>query len=642
MKKKLILSLLAFMAFCYGQTAEAANIGYSNGTVERSTLFKMGSTKKQGMAIKLDAAKLQELKGSTISAIQTAFGSRNTTGKTAHLFIATSPDATPLVEQDVTISSVVKWVEFALDNPYTITGDEGTLYIGYTAEIDTRYYLLSADYSTDTRGLNYAYKDGEWVDLYGYGYGCVNVRAVVNDAPSFTDVLLKTFSLSGYYQAGQPYNFAAQLYNFGTETITSLDVTLKTAFGDTIQQTLTDLSIEPGAVYDIKFPEYTAQTFGSTSLELAITKVNGSEDGDMTDNQGATPLYFYPENMERSLLLEAFTGQECSNCPTGHSNINSFLKNTSASVCEVSHHIGYYPDSFTMAASDACLLFFGTNGSYFAPAFMMNRATLSGYAQPVMNTGTEFMTAAANYLLTERRPYVSLKLESDFDETTRETKIKLVVYAHENLPEGQHLFNLYLVQDGIKAYQVAGGDNYNHSMVLRGALTDNSWGILLPSDFQAGDSIVWKTSYTLPETIYSDYWADESVWASAYKTYSDDDLNVATDPANTYIVAYVGAYGGSSDPDGHEIYNCTEVKLGESHTQTGMTAGIEAIRGNNDAAAPIIRTEGRHIVVDGCDNYNVYNMSGQRLPANAELNSGIYIVKATAGDKITTKKVMLK
>lgn len=579
--------------------------------------------------------------GGRADAIQTAFGSRNTTGKTAHLFIATSPDATPLVEQDVTISGVVKWVEFALDNPYTITGDEGTLYIGYTAEIDTRYYLLSADYSTDTRGLNYAYKDGEWVDLYGYGYGCVNVRAVVNDAPSFTDVLLKTFSFDGYYKAGIAYQFAGQIQNFGTETITSLDVELQIGTGETITQTLSGLDIKSGTTYDIAFPEFTAQNHGSTQLTLNIKAVNGGVDADASDNEGTISLYFYPANMERSLLLEGFTGQDCSQCPAGHTHVSNFMKSTTASVVEVMHHIGFYPDIYTMAADDAYLLFYGNNStSYYAPAFMINRATVPTLAsQPVQQLVTEDAIPKMADALATHRPYVSLKLESQFDESTREAKVKLTVYAHEDLPEGQNLLNVMLVQDNIKGYQNNGGSNYNHGSVFRGTLTDNAWGKLLPANFAAGDSTVWETTYTLPAAIYSDYWSTDELLAT--KGFSKDSVTIATDAANTYIVAYVGAYGGNSDCDGHEVYNCTQVKLGESHAQSGTT-DIQAIQNNVSAFAPGVSVEGRHIVVDGCDNYNVYNMSGQRLPANAELNRGIYIVKATAGDKTTTKKVMLK
>lgn len=642
MKKKTICSLLLALGLLVVQAVSAANIGYSNGSEDnlRANLFKMGTTTKQGMAMKLSGEKLKALKGSTISGIRTVFGSRNTTGKSAHLFISTTPDGTPLVEQDVTISKAAKWLDFTLDKSYTITGDEGSLYIGYTAEISTQYYLLSSDYTNDTKGVCYAYEDGQWVDIYGLGYGCVSVQAVINDAPAFTDALLKTFSFDDYYKAGTAYQFAGQIQNFGTETITSLDVELSTGAGETVKQTLSGLSIAPNDTYDITFPEYTAQSHGSTQLTLNITGVNGAADADASDNQGSASLYFYPQEMEKSLLLEGFTGQDCSNCPAGHTAVNNFMKQTTASVVEVMHHIGYYPDIYTMAADDAYLLFYGNNvTSYYAPAFMMNRATVPTRAeQPVQNVSSSDIQAMADELASHR-PYVSLKLESDFDETTRVANVKLTVYAHENLPADQNVLNVVLVQDNIKGYQVAGGSNYNHGMVFRGTLTGNAWGKLLPTDFAAGDSTVWETTYTLPDSIYSDYWNAASL---EEKHYSKDSVTIATDAANTYLVAYVGAYGGNNDCDGHEVYNCAQVKLGQSYTQAGVT-GIQSVSNNNDETfAPVIRTDGRRITVEGCDAYTIYNIGGQRVPANSDLDNGLYIVRAVKDGKTMAKKLMIK
>lgn len=643
------LGLLLALATCSTSVATTANIGYSNGTVSKTKLFGMGSTKQQGLAIKLTADKLKQLKGHTISYIQTVFGTRNTTGKKAHLFISTSLDGTPLVEQDITLTRdrVTKWGEDTLKTPYAITGEEPALYIGYTAEVDPSYSLHSADGSADTEGLCYAYGDGAWTDIYGKGYGCANVRAVIDDAPAFTDVLLKTFEFPSYYKAGTAYQYAGQIFNFGTETITSLDVTLQTGNGTPVSQTLSGLSIAPGETYDITFPDYTATTAGSTSLQLAITAVNGAADADPADNEGATNIYFYPENMERSLLLEGFTGQTCPNCPTGHATVNSFLSEATLPVAEMWHHIGYYPDYFTMAQDDAYLLFYGSRTSTYAPSAMLNRYTMSSISSaPMLNIqsgGKAYLTTTANHIVENCRPYVSLKFETTYDETTRQANIRLTAYAHEDLPEGQNLYNIAIVQDGMHAYQYNGGDNYKHTMVFRGSLLGNAWGKTLPDTFGAGDSLVlYDGPWTLPEAITSDYW-DLSTVASLTgdSIPSMDPVIWPTDAANTYLIAYVGAYGGNSDASGHEVYNCTQVKLGESYTQAGVTA-IEAVMEQPKAASPVIRTDGRTIRVEGADSYTIYNIGGQMVPSAATLDRGLYIVRATAGGQTTAQKVLLK
>ena len=159
----LSLLLMALPTF----SIKASTIGYTNGTISRTSVFRMGLTTKQGQAIRLSKEKLQMLKGKSISAVNIAVGSRNTTGNKAHVFVATSPEGTPIAEGDLSLTKALQWLTYTLDTPYVITGEETELYIGYTAEIATSYNMLSADFDADIPGCNYAYKDGEWTDTYG-------------------------------------------------------------------------------------------------------------------------------------------------------------------------------------------------------------------------------------------------------------------------------------------------------------------------------------------------------------------------------------------------------------------------------------------------------------------------------------------
>ncbi|MCF0208786.1 MAG: hypothetical protein HUK07_04990, partial [Bacteroidaceae bacterium] len=73
----------------------ASDFGFCTSSVDRNNIFRVGSTEKQGMAMKFSAEKLAALKGSTISSISAAFGSKRMTGGTVNLFIATNPNETP-------------------------------------------------------------------------------------------------------------------------------------------------------------------------------------------------------------------------------------------------------------------------------------------------------------------------------------------------------------------------------------------------------------------------------------------------------------------------------------------------------------------------------------------------------------------
>ena len=75
--------------------------------------------------------KIQLLKGHSISAINAAFGSKNTIDNKVTLFIAESLDSEPIVSQEATITKANDWLSYSLDEPYVITGDESELYIGF-------------------------------------------------------------------------------------------------------------------------------------------------------------------------------------------------------------------------------------------------------------------------------------------------------------------------------------------------------------------------------------------------------------------------------------------------------------------------------------------------------------------------------
>lgn len=617
-------------------------IGYSNGDCSRSNVFRAGSTEKQGGAIRLTQEKLKELKGCTISGIDAAFGSRNTTNKTATVFIATSPDATPLREKTEEISRPAQWQTFSLDEPYVITGEEGELYIGYTVEATTSTYALSCDYTADTKGCSYAYVDGTWTDMYGMQAGNINVRAVVEDVPEITDVMVKTLNIDGYYKAGTAYTFSTQLYNFGTTTINNFDVTLKVGNAEPQTVSYTDVSIGSGDVFDITLPEYSATEDGDLTISIEAVNLNGGNDDETSDNTVTSTTFFYPEDMERNLLLEGFTGQACAQCPGGHRYINNFLESTEYPIVEIMHHSGYNPDIFTMDEDYDYTFFYGSASTY-APAFMMNRTTFQqlGKAVPVISanssTVSSDLTYSARYAWNSQ-PYVSLKLETTYDETTREVSVKATAVGHTDLPQGQSIINVVLIQDGIEAYQASGGDNYEHANVFRGTLTGNAWGKILPDDFKRGSVAEWEDKFTLPEAIFSSFYENEGYLEQL--GYTAEQVTITTVPEDMYVVAYVGGYD-ASNVNGHNIYNCVKVKLGESHEQKGVTAiAPVALAKGNEAK---VRVNGRTISVEGeYDSCHIYNVSGQEVPAGNVPGAGLYVVRVENGGQTTVKKVLVK
>ena len=193
--RKIFLSLSAFLLLA--GNVNATSIGYSNSNIIRTNYFRVGDTEKQGQAIRISKAKLQALKGKTIDFAEFVVGSANTYDKKLHVFLTTSLDATPIAEGSINIGRAFHKCKWTLDKPYTITGEEENLYIGYTAEIPTTYKLLFSDGSYDINGYNFAYKDGEWVDTYGMNKGSALISFNVNGEVNYTDVIMGRTSFTG-------------------------------------------------------------------------------------------------------------------------------------------------------------------------------------------------------------------------------------------------------------------------------------------------------------------------------------------------------------------------------------------------------------------------------------------------------------
>lgn len=657
--RKIFLSLTAFLLLVGNVNAanteevKATTIGYSNQKISRANMFRLGDTEKQGQAIRIPKAKLQVLKGKTIDFAEFVVSSVNTKDKKLHVFLTTSLDATPIAEGTIDIARAFKQCKWTLDKPYTITGEEENLYIGYTAEIPNTYKLLFSDGSYDIKGYNFAYKDGEWVDTYGLNKGSALISFDVDGEVNYTDVIMARSSFVGYFKAGNSYSFAARFINEGTTAITSFDARIKIDGKETTQH-FNNLNIAPKAVHNLKLNDISTDSEGEKTVEVEIFNVNGgNNDIDASDNTTINNIFFYPNNMERSILVEGFTGQDCPNCPDGHLKIKSVIENSTENIVEVSHHAGFYPDMYTMMDDMAYLFYYPNPSSTFAPAVMVNRRANSDISSaPVIEVDSKnlktLITNAA-----ESKPYVSLNLDTKFDEAKRELKVKLQIKPHEQITADSVLFNVFLTQDNIQGSQSNGGDEYIHHHVFRGTVTGNSWGILL-KDLTPGKVSTWEKTITIPDSIHSSYWTDNMI---TYKDkvvngetvkepwYSDkykiNQVNIKTVIDDMSVVAYVSEYDTSNNAK-NVVYNCTEAKLGTAHTQAGFgpTTGVETIENNNIAN---VYVRNGKVMVDGkYDKLYVYSITGGMVDANSTLSKGAYIIKVVAGNKQMTKKILVR
>ena len=145
-----------------------------------------------------------------------------------------------------------------------------------------------------------------------------------------------------------------------------------------------------------------------------------------------------------AILLEDFTATWCAPCFKGMQNIQKQIASFGNKVILVCHHTG---DDFAIEHSENLSNFYKVSG---IPASMLDRT-------PSIVTQDE-VTFHPGYLekeiLTQKLAEpktVTISLETSYDESSRDIKIKVSGSLEQNHPKAK--LNVYLVQDGIKYEQ---------------------------------------------------------------------------------------------------------------------------------------------------------------------------------------------
>lgn len=600
-------------------------VGYTNATVNRNDIVRFGTTEKQGMAVYIDAEKAALLKGTTLKKFLTYVST--TQCKNATFFITKELGGTADFQQSfVPTSSRSTMIEYQVSDSYVLDGEP--FYFGHTLEAGTSYKPLSFDCSANTEaGISWAYENGEWIDVSAKGYGVPNIQIAVDGLSAFTDLMVRPIQAEGYQVAGKAQVFGGQVFNFGSTTITSFDITCKLGNAEPFVTSVSGISLGAGKSYDFTLPEYTTSESGMLNLEVSVANINGTADAETTDNKALSNVFFYPEGVEKKILVEVFTGQTCGNCPTGHVNLANAMKGIEDEFIEVAHHAGYLPDQFTLEESYTLTWLYGTAGT-FAPAAMFNRTIVPAISvnSPVFESTNSAYVKTAVQAFRQTQPYVGLKLYNQFDETTRKGTLVVDIETFVVPSESTHTLNVWLLQDGLVAMQSSGGSNYVHNHVFRGSLNNNAWGqqILL----NAGETERLTFEYEIPTAI-----------ASTYGDYKGTEF--AAIPKDMQIVAFVSDFSSTS-PTSCNVYNAAKIDVLTDNLTSIETVGIDK--------GPLFTLYGTQMnIVGDFQQVEFYSISGSLVATLAkgenslQLPRGIYVVRSLLpSGGISVQKLIVK
>lgn len=307
------------------------------------------------------------------------------------------------------------------------------------------------------------------------------------------------------------------------------------------------------------------------------------------------------DGFERTILIEEFTTEKCHNCPEAATDLDNLLKKLNTETTDkavvMAHHSGFYSDWLTSAESLELLWLFNSNGSTYAPGFMIDRSVFEDEISPVF----------ANY---NNGELLEQRVRESF-ERPAECKLTASCFYNENnltaqiIIDGERLtenvledarISVYLTENLIpQRHQEGGGEEYVHNHVSR--KSNATWG----------EPIDWKGLKFKYE----------------YQFDIEDNFNVE----NLEIVAFVNNYN-ETDPLLCSISNTTSIPVKN-------ISGI--ISSENDPISEnFIYSDGRIVDLDGtpCE---VYGLDGYKI-RNYNLPQGIYIAHL----RDTIKKIVVR
>jgi len=517
------------MLLLVGSVAHAASskVSLCYGKMASTGVSKTGKGRVSA-AVVIPKSELLRYAGAKVKAMRvglvTADGVSNLTA-----WVRNAVDGTDLCSAD--ISQIASgWNEVALTDGLTINADNN-LVLGYSFDQEKSVKCMSVAGADTDGGVWIALRgdDGDaWQNRSGDYVGSLSVELVVEgdnvptknvaivDAKAENKVVKKGDRLSvsctvRNTEDGDALDAVSYEYSVDGETLGTLAGTKRLAYGEeeTVTLTLPTENLSTDAAHDF------------------VVKAVAAGDGYDADNTAAMTLAVYTDSVERKVLLEEFTSEDCPNCPRAIETIKTCESEGYAEHwVQISHHVGYKDDWLTVEEDKAYVWFYGDDGS-FAPAGMFDRTQNDAFnaSVPVFSIGYANTFRPMVEAAMAVPAFVSVAQNLTYDAATRQMGVAVTAKKMPQLDAlcKQPRLTVIVLEDSILHHNQAGynSTSFCHRHVYRKCISE-IWGDVLTWN---GSEATANYTFTLPEDWDARY-IETVAFISNYNADDRNDCNV--------------------------------------------------------------------------------------------------------------------
>ena len=580
--KKTILAIFFLVLNVWvvkGSETSAYPLGYCNGEITTNAIVKFdGANIEISGAIYIPSTYAATVEGNSLTAINVGIGSTKNVSD-LNVWVRSELTGENLSTGGPADNIKQGWNVVDLISPVTITTDlvETGFYIGYSYMQSFKSAGLASLSLPSENGMWVKCGDETWENRSSEGTLCLEGLVYGESLPKY-NVHVEGVALDKWYIIDKEIlNGVISLRNLATETVNSIEIEAIIPGLSQPVSTTAACNISYNEIQKVPFsivlgplPDDPRQITGN----FTITKINGNEDEDVTDNSCAATFSVIQSAYPRKVFLEEFTTESCSNCPRVAGFIHDMLSDPvyTSNVEAVCHHSGFGVDRFTIPADEQYTWFYNSTTTY-APAIMLDRdMVVYDYTPVFLPSSTEELEEMVD-LRMEQPAVVSINIHAVLkDEDTVAVAVSGDVIDKEIFCENPRI-TVYLVEDNIEtSYQAGAGLSFTHMHVTR--QVNETWGA--PLNFNSDNSY----NYTCELPYKPDY--------------KYEDMKV---------VAMIANYNSENVLD-CKVENCGSISLAES-------AGVSGIESEELKKASIFSIEG--IKLEKIDSKGLYIINGKKV-----------------------------